>query len=130
MVEPALISCSKLCTLPMFLVLCMLLCFGTAESRVRHYKWEVRYEYKFPDCYKKLVMGINGRSPGPTIQAQQGDTIIVELKNSLLTENLAIHWHGIRQIGSPWFDGTEGVTQCPILPGEIFKYQFVVDRVS
>ena len=33
------------------------------------------------------------------------------------------------KIGTPWSDGTEGVTQCPILPGETFKYQFVVDRV-
>jgi len=34
------------------------------------------------------------------------------------------------QIGTPWFDGSEGVTQCPILPGDTFIYQFVVDRVS
>lgn len=34
------------------------------------------------------------------------------------------------QIGTPWFDGVEGVTQCPILPGEVFTYQFVVDRVK
>jgi len=34
------------------------------------------------------------------------------------------------QIGTPWFDGVEGVTQCPILPGEVFIYQFVVDRVK
>jgi FtsP/CotA-like multicopper oxidase with cupredoxin domain len=27
-------------------------------------------------------------------------------------------------------DGTEGVTQCPILPGDTFTYRFVVDRVS
>lgn len=33
------------------------------------------------------------------------------------------------KIGTPWSDGTEGVTQCPILPGETFRYQFVVDRV-
>ncbi|XP_023634764.1 L-ascorbate oxidase isoform X2 [Capsella rubella] len=45
-----------------------------------------------------------------------------------MTENVAVHWHGIRQIGTPWFDGVEGVTQCPILPGEVFTYQFVVDR--
>ncbi|KAI5324455.1 hypothetical protein L3X38_033528 [Prunus dulcis] len=98
------------------------------EARIRHYKWEVKYEYKSPDCFKKLVITINGRSPGPTILAQQGDTIIVELTNSLWTENVAIHWHGIRQIGTPWSDGTEGVTQCPIVPGDTFKYQFVVDR--
>jgi len=50
------------------------------------------------------------------------------VSNSLLTENVAIHWHGIRQIGTPWADGTEGVTQCPILPGDVFTYTFVVDR--
>ncbi|XP_031395381.1 L-ascorbate oxidase [Punica granatum] len=99
-----------------------------AEGRIRHYKWDVKYEYKSPDCVKKLAITINGRSPGPTILAQQGDTIIVELTNSLGMENLAIHWHGIRQIGTPWSDGTEGVTQCPILPGDTFSYRFVVDR--
>ncbi|KAF5480808.1 hypothetical protein F2P56_001521 [Juglans regia] len=99
-----------------------------AEARIRHYKWNVKYEFKSPDCYKKLVITINGRTPGPTIIAQQDDTIIVEVTNSLITENLSIHWHGIRQIGTPWSDGTEGVTQCPILPGETFKYQFKVDR--
>lgn len=34
------------------------------------------------------------------------------------------------QIGTPWSDGTEGVTQCPIFPGDTFIYKFVVDRVS
>ncbi|PQQ13635.1 L-ascorbate oxidase [Prunus yedoensis var. nudiflora] len=93
-------------------------------------RWEVKYEYKSPDCFKKLVITINGGTPGPKILAQQGDTIVVELKNSLLTENVAIHWHGIRQIGTPWSDGTEGVTQCPILPGDTFIYKFVVDRAG
>ncbi|KAF9607819.1 hypothetical protein IFM89_001567 [Coptis chinensis] len=115
-------------------VLLFVLCFiaslfaSHVEARIRHYKWEVKYEYKSPDCYKKLVIAINGRTPGPTILAEQGDTIVVELKNSLLTENVAIHWHGIRQIGTPWSDGTEGVSQCPILAGDTFTYKFVVDR--
>ncbi|GFZ18533.1 cupredoxin superfamily protein [Actinidia rufa] len=108
---------------------CLFLSLAFAEGgRIRHYRWEVKYEYKSPDCYKKLVIAINGRTPGPTIEAEQNDTVMVELKNSLLTENVAIHWHGIRQIGTPWFDGTEGVTQCPILPGDTFVYKFVVDR--
>ncbi|XP_059462237.1 L-ascorbate oxidase-like [Corylus avellana] len=45
-----------------------------------------------------------------------------------MLENLAIHSHGIRQIGTPGMDGTEGVTQCPVLPGNTFKYEFKVDR--
>ncbi|PSR88097.1 L-ascorbate oxidase [Actinidia chinensis var. chinensis] len=108
---------------------CLFLSLAFAEGgRIRHYKWEVKYEYKSPDCYKKLVIAINSRTPGPTIEAEQYDTVVVELKNGLLTENVAIHWHGIQQIGTPWFDGTEGVTQCPILPGDTFVYKFVVDR--
>ncbi|XP_021651094.2 L-ascorbate oxidase isoform X1 [Hevea brasiliensis] len=104
--------------------------FSTVEARTRHYDWEVNYEYKSPDCYKKLAITINGRTPGPTILAQQGDTIIVKLQNNLLTENVAIHWHGIRQIGTPWSDGTGGFTQCPIQPGEKLIYKFVVDRAG
>ncbi|KAK6922973.1 Multicopper oxidase, N-terminal [Dillenia turbinata] len=102
----------------------------TADARIRHYKFDVKYEYRSPDCYQKLVITVNGLSPGPTIVAQQGDTVIVDVTNDLGTENLAIHWHGIRQRGTPWSDGTEGVTQCPILPGETFTYKFVVDRAG
>ncbi|VFQ96026.1 unnamed protein product [Cuscuta campestris] len=97
---------------------------------IRNYKWEVKYELKSPDCYRTLAMTINGQTPGPTILATEGDTVVVEVKNSLGTENLAIHWHGIRQIGTPWYDGTEGVSQCPILPGDTFTYEFVVDKAG
>ncbi|XP_030468664.2 L-ascorbate oxidase-like [Syzygium oleosum] len=110
------------------LLLCVFAALASAEARVRRYKWDVKYEFKSPDCYRKLAITINGKTPGPTVLAQQGDTVVVEVTNGLATENLAIHWHGIRQIGSPWSDGTEGVTQCPILPGETFTYRFVVDR--
>ncbi|XP_031498817.1 L-ascorbate oxidase [Nymphaea colorata] len=109
-------------------LLIVLLAVQASEGRVRRHKWDVKYEYKSPDCYEKLVITVNGQSPGPTIRAEQGDTVIVELKNSLGTENVAVHWHGIRQIGTPWSDGVEGVTQCPILPGDTFIYKFVVDR--
>ena len=34
------------------------------------------------------------------------------------------------QYGTPWHDGTDGVTQCAIMPGETLDYKFVVDRVS
>ncbi|XP_065006759.1 L-ascorbate oxidase-like [Musa acuminata AAA Group] len=98
------------------------------QAKVHYHKWDISYKFKSPDCFKKLAVTINGQTPGPTINAQQGDTIVVRVKNSLLTENVAIHWHGIRQIGTPWFDGTEGVTQCPIVAGDTFVYRFVVDR--
>ncbi|KAL8129530.1 hypothetical protein V2J09_018685 [Rumex salicifolius] len=113
---------------------------STEAAKTVSVKWEVKYEFKAPDCFRRAVLTVNGQTPGPTIQAQEGDTVVVEVMNGMLTENLAIHWHGIRQactllaskeyIGTPWADGTEGVTQCPIIPGETFVYEFVVDRAG
>lgn len=75
-------------------------------------------------------MGINGQFPGPTIRANAGDTVVVELTNKLHTEGVVIHWHGILQHGSPWADGTASISQCAINPGETFTYRFVVDKVK
>lgn len=83
------------------MVLCFIALFFSSvlcQGKIRRFKWEVKYEFKSPDCFEKLVITINGKFPGPTIKAQQGDTIVVELKNSFMTENVAVHWHGIRQV--------------------------------
>ncbi|OMO67537.1 Cupredoxin [Corchorus capsularis] len=100
----------------------------TFGSQVRHFQWEVEYMFGSPDCLENVVMGINGQFPGPTIRAKAGDTIVVELTNRLHTEGVVIHWHGIRQIGTPWADGTASISQCAINPGESFEYRFKVDR--
>lgn len=83
------------------MAICFITLFSSSvlvEGKIRRFKWEVKYELKSPDCFEKLVITINGQFPGPTIKAQQGDTIIVDLKNSFMTENVAVHWHGIRQV--------------------------------
>ncbi|KAL6626396.1 hypothetical protein ACP70R_030122 [Stipagrostis hirtigluma subsp. patula] len=122
MLRPVLAAAAALCA-----CLCSL-ALVAAEAKVHHHTWDIAYRYKSLDCFEKLAVAINGESPGPTIRATQGDTVVVTVHNNLDTENTGIHWHGIRQIGSPWADGTVGVTQCPILPGETFTYRFVVDR--
>ncbi|OMP01100.1 Multicopper oxidase, type 1 [Corchorus olitorius] len=101
-----------------------------AAARDRKFTWEISYQHKSLDCYKKLAVAINGLTPGPTISAEQGDRIIVNVTNNLFMENVAIHWHGIRQRGTPWSDGTDGVSQCAIMPGETYTYEFVVDRAG
>jgi Multicopper oxidase len=45
--------------------------------------------WKTIDCW-----GFNGVSPGPSIQAYEGDRIRIVLENRL-PESLAIHWHGL-----------------------------------
>lgn len=35
-----------------------------------------------------------------------------------------VHWHGLRQLNTNHMDGVNGVTQCPIAPGDTFTYKF------
>ena len=37
------------------------------------------------------------------------------------------HWHGLFQKHTNYADGAALVTQCPIVPGENFNYQFNSD---
>ncbi|KAG0514822.1 hypothetical protein BDA96_10G226200 [Sorghum bicolor] len=94
----------------------------------RNFTWDVEYIMWAPDCHQSVMIGINGEFPGPTISANAGDLIRVEVTNSLHTEGVVIHWHGIRQIGTPWADGTASISQCPINSGERFTYEFIADK--
>ncbi|KAL0419473.1 UNVERIFIED_CONTAM: L-ascorbate oxidase [Sesamum radiatum] len=126
------------CLIRALFALCILsIIFATSSSsaaaagaKTRHFKWEVEYMHWSPDGLESVVMGINGQFPGPTIRARAGDTVHVELTNKLHTEGVVIHWHGIRQIGTPWADGTASISQCAINPGETFVYRFKVDRAG
>ncbi len=64
----------------------------------------------------------NGQVPGPTIEANVGDTLVVRLTNNL-DEPTTIHWHGIRLPAA--MDGTQ-VVQRLVEPGETFEYRFIV----
>ncbi|KAG4917925.1 hypothetical protein JHK82_055385 [Glycine max] len=99
-------------------------------GRVRHYKFDVEYMIRKPDCLEHVVMGINGQFPGPTIRAEVGDILDIALTNKLFSEGTVVHWHGIRQalVGTPWADGTASISQCAINPGETYHYRFTVDR--
>jgi len=52
----------------------------------RNFKWDVEYIMWAPDCQQSVMIGINGRFPGPTISANAGDLIRVEVTNSLHTK--------------------------------------------
>ncbi|KAK0714042.1 multicopper oxidase-domain-containing protein [Lasiosphaeria miniovina] len=70
----------------------------------------------------------NGQYPGPWIQACWGDTIQVTVINNLKGNGTSIHWHGIRQFRTMHMDGVNGVTQCPIRPGDSFTYKFLATQ--
>lgn len=64
----------------------------------------------------------NSTYPGPWIQACWGDNVTVIVHNKLKHNGTSIHWHGIRQWLTMHMDGVNGVTQCPIAPGDSFNY--------
>jgi FtsP/CotA-like multicopper oxidase with cupredoxin domain len=46
----------------------------------------------------RSVIGINGRFPGPTIEANLGDTIELNVTNVNIVNGTSIHFHGMHEI--------------------------------
>jgi Multicopper oxidase len=88
--------------------------------------WDVTWVSAAPDGFTRPVIGINGQWPCPTIEVNVGDRIIIHVTNKLGNESTSIHFHGQLQVGSTTMDGPSGVTQCPIPPGGVFTYDFIV----
>lgn len=47
-----------------------------------------------------------------------------------MNEGTTIHWHGIHQRKSPFMDGVPGMSQCPIHPGQTFRYKFNAENAG
>ncbi|WP_028454015.1 multicopper oxidase family protein [Chitinilyticum litopenaei] len=72
-----------------------------------------------------LFWGYNGSSPGPTIEAIEGDRVRIFVSNKL-PEHTTIHWHGI--LLPAGMDGVGGLTQPQIKPGETYVYEFTLGK--
>ncbi|ORY66655.1 Cupredoxin [Leucosporidium creatinivorum] len=98
-----------------------------AQDRV--YTFVLEERLGAPDGVEKTMLVVNGLYPGPTIEVNEGDRVIVNVTN-LMPNATAIHWHGLYQRGTPYFDGTNAITQCGIPPGESLVYNFTLDGWS
>jgi FtsP/CotA-like multicopper oxidase with cupredoxin domain len=77
-------------------------------------------EWEYATGRRVRGYGYNGRVPGPVIEARQGQTLLVRLRNRL-PEPTTIHWHGLRVPAA--MDGTE-LVQRPTPPGGSCEYRF------
>lgn len=66
------------------------------------------------------IFTYNGVLPGPMIEANVGDTLIVHLCNDLPVET-TIHWHGLETPAN--MDGSH-IAQGAVPPGGTFRYEF------
>ncbi|PTB37361.1 multicopper oxidase [Trichoderma asperellum CBS 433.97] len=92
-------------------------------TQVREFDLVVTWAKHAPDGFSRNMFLINEQSPGPTIEVEQNDWVIVRVKNKSCY-NTTIHFHGIEMLGTPWSDGVPGLSQRAIPPGGHFVYQF------
>ena len=78
---------------------------------------------EFAPGFKVNCWGYNGQTPGPTIEAVEGDRVRIYVENRL-PEPTTVHWHGVLLPNG--MDGVAGLNQPRIEPGQTFKYEFTV----
>lgn len=102
----------------------------TAGAVTRNYQFNIARDFLSPDGVNRTAILVNGAFPGPLIEANWGDTFNIEVCNNIVDpgEGTTLHWHGLLQKLTPWYDGVPAVQQCPIAPGKCFTYNFVADQ--
>jgi bilirubin oxidase len=66
----------------------------------------------------------NGTIPGPTLEAREGDSVIIHFHNAL-PEPTTVHWHGVHLPAE-----ADGSPLYPIAPGASHDYRFRLARGS
>ncbi|MGQ0799377.1 MAG: multicopper oxidase family protein [Pseudomarimonas sp.] len=80
-------------------------------------------EHEFAPGSRAKCWGYNGTTPGPTIEAVEGDRLRIYVTNRL-PEHTSVHWHGL--LLPSGMDGVGGLSQPHIQPGETFVYEFTL----
>lgn len=119
-----------------------------APPQERVYEMNVTRKFIAPDGIPRVMYAINDEFPGPTIEANVGDTIVVTLRNQISDDftfrtdlmtsrfefvhppgydrKVIMHWHGLSMRNTQVMDGGGGFTTCPLSPGQEFVYRFVL----
>ena len=82
-------------------------------------------DHEFAPGSRAKCWGYNGTTPGPTLEAVEGDRVRIFVTNRL-AEGTSVHWHGIDLPNG--LDGVSGLNQTPIAPGETYAYEFTLKQ--
>ncbi|KAJ1643775.1 ferroxidase fet3 [Coemansia asiatica] len=92
--------------------------------------WDIGYITVNRDGYfTRRAIGVNGKLPIPPVRATIGDTIYLNVHNSL-DKSTSIHAHGLFQRDNNFMDGPAMVTQCGIPPGESHTYIYKLEQTG
>jgi manganese oxidase len=81
------------------------------------------FTHEFAPGLSAECWGYNGSTPGPTIEAIEGDRLRIYVTNRL-PEPTTVHWHGL--IIPNGMDGVSGLNQPAIPVGATYVYEFTV----
>ncbi|SPO03673.1 related to cell surface ferroxidase [Cephalotrichum gorgonifer] len=100
-----------------------------SQAATVSYNFNATWVTANPDgAFDRPTIGINGEWPIPRIEANIGDTILIDLYNGLGNQSTSLHFHGLFMNGSTHMDGPSFVSQCPIPPGSSFTYNFTIQQ--
>lgn len=80
--------------------------FSLATAADIEQEWIISYSTVRPDGFAKIVPVVNGVYPGPTLRGRTGQSVRIVVRNAMITDTTSIHWHGVKQTGTVWSDGT------------------------
>jgi hypothetical protein len=99
------------------------------QSAIVKYNLEITQEYVTVTSADGIDISragslVNITFPGPLIEAQEGDQLVITVTNHQDGNEASIHWHGQLQAGTPYYDGVVGVSECGISSGSTAIYNF------
>ncbi|KZS91043.1 laccase [Sistotremastrum niveocremeum HHB9708] len=110
------------------LYLLSLALFTNVFAATQFYNLDLNTGQVAPDGYERTAITINGAFQAPVITANKNDRIEANVSDHItdpaIYEATSIHWHGMFQHRTATEDGTGFVTQCPLVPGNYYNYNF------
>ncbi|OTB03453.1 putative ferroxidase [Hypoxylon sp. CI-4A] len=102
---------------------------GLSSAATVTYDFNIGWVTSNPDgAFDRTTIGINGQWPIPPIVANVGDNVVVHATNNLGNQSTSLHFHGLFMNGTTHMDGPSQVSQCPIIPGAKFTYNFTINQ--
>ncbi|KAJ1662787.1 ferroxidase fet3 [Coemansia sp. RSA 1813] len=105
--------------------------FTAVQCARIEYDWEIsNIQVKMDGKHDRLAVAVNGEIPMPLAKAQLGDTLVLNLRNSLEGEPTGLHSHGILNNGTNYYDGAGMVTECGVAPGSQMAYEIPLNQTG
>ena len=82
----------------------------SSQPQTRTFNWTLSEVNAAPGALIKPMIVINGMSPGPVLEANLGDRLIINVFNNMTNET-TIHWHGQYLQNENFMDGSYSITQ-------------------